>query len=113
LTRFFRSRFFRFSFVSRLTRFSRLKELGLTKNKKSVSTAEGRSIPDALTVNQSIEIKDVARVDLTTQLRIQTEAARASGRQSVLITGLHTHVSKPVEATFDVIIRKPDLGPQK
>ena len=53
-----------------------LEELGLVKNTKIVSTAEGRSIPDALTDSLSVEIKDALNVSLTRQLRIQTEAAR-------------------------------------
>ncbi|HTU12442.1 MAG TPA: RHS repeat-associated core domain-containing protein [Allosphingosinicella sp.] len=89
-----------------------LARLGLTKNTRSVSTSEGSSTPDALTPTASIEIKDVQRVSLTRQIRIQTEAARESGRQSVLITGRHTRVSRQAEAAFDRIIRVDDLGPR-
>ena len=70
-----------------------LQDLGLTKNTSIVSTAEGRAILDALTTSLSVEIKDAANVSLTRQLRIQTEAARAAGRESVLITGENTCVS--------------------
>lgn len=89
-----------------------LKELGLKKNTKTVSTAEGRSVPDALTDTLSVEIKDAARVARTSQVRIQTEAARNSGRESVLITGEKTCVSGPCARSFDRIIRRSDLGPQ-
>jgi propanediol dehydratase small subunit len=89
-----------------------LNELGLTKNTTAVSTAEGRSIPDALTKSLSVEVKDAANVSLTRQLRIQTEAARASGRESVLITGENTCVSGACSRAFDTIIRRPDLGPR-
>ncbi len=89
-----------------------LDELGLTKNTQSVATAEGRAVPDALTDKLSVEIKDRAYVAQTRQIRIQTEAAGASGRQSVLITGENTKVSGPAENAFDVVIRRPDLGPQ-
>jgi RHS repeat-associated protein len=89
-----------------------LSELGLAKNTTSVSTAEGRSIPDALNRALSVEVKDAASVSLTKQLRIQTEAARASGRESVLITGEKTCVSGPCSRAFDTTIRRPDLGPQ-
>lgn len=89
-----------------------LQDLGLTKNTQSVLTAEGRSVPDALTDSLSVEIKDSAYVSRTAQVRIQTDAARASGRQSVLVTGEGTRVSGPASRAFDQIIRRPDLGPQ-
>ncbi|WP_423600604.1 polymorphic toxin-type HINT domain-containing protein [Roseateles sp. MS654] len=89
-----------------------LQELGLTKNTTAVSTAEGRSIPDALTKSLSVEVKDVANASLTRQLRIQTEAARAVGRESVLITGENTCVSGACSRAFDTIIRRSDLGPR-
>ena len=37
-----------------------LSEMGLTKNTQAVITAEGKSIPDALTKTASVEIKDTA-----------------------------------------------------
>ena len=89
-----------------------LNELGLTKNTAVVSTAEGRSIPDALTKSLSVEVKDAASVSLTRQLRIQTDAARAAGRDSVLITGERTCVSGRCGEAFDQVIRRPDLGPR-
>ena len=89
-----------------------LRDLGLQKNRTAVSTSEGRSIPDALTRRQSIEIKDSVCVACTRQVRIQTEAARQSGRESVLITGPRTHVTRPAARAFDRIIRRPDLGPR-
>jgi RHS repeat-associated protein len=89
-----------------------LQDLGLTRNTQSVITAEGRSVPDALTDSISVEIKDSAYVYRSRQVRIQTEAARASGRQSVLVTGTDTEVSGPASRAFDQIIRDPTLGPQ-
>jgi hypothetical protein len=65
-----------------------------------------------LTKSLSVEVKDAANVSLTRQLRIQTEAARASGRESVLITGENTCVSGACSRAFDTIIRRPDLGPR-
>jgi hypothetical protein len=88
-----------------------LQELGLTKNTQAVATAEGRSIPDALTDFQSIEIKDRAIVNLTKQLRIQTDAADLAGRESVLITGEKTHISGGCEEAFDLVTRRSDLAP--
>ena len=90
-----------------------LNELGLSKNTQKVTTAEGNAIPDALTSTRSIEIKDTLCVSCTKQVRIQTEAARASGRESVLITGERTHVTSQAERAFDRVIRREDLGPQR
>jgi hypothetical protein len=47
-----------------------LKDLGLVKNSRWVTTTEGRSLPDALTDTTSIEIKDTAYVSGTRQIRI-------------------------------------------
>lgn len=80
----------------------------MTKNTTTVSTAEGNSIPDALTDALSVEVKDATNVR---QLRIQTEAAREAGRESVLVTGKNTCISAPCENAFDTIIRRIDLGP--
>ena len=88
-----------------------LNDLELPKNTQKVTTSKGRSIPDALTDTKSIEIKDTKRVSFTNQLEIQAEAAAQSGRESVLITGEKTHVSKNTREKFEVIRRK-DLGPQ-
>jgi RHS repeat-associated protein len=89
-----------------------LADMGLSKNGQSVSTDEGLSIPDGLTEVRSVEIKDAQRVPLTKQLRIQTDAARESGRTSTLVTGESTCVSGPCAEAFDEVIRRPDLGPR-
>jgi len=89
-----------------------LKDLGLVKNSRWVTTAEGRSMPDALTDTTSIEIKDAAYVSGTRQVRIQTEAAEISRRESILITGTKTRISAKVWELFDQIIRRSDLGPR-
>ena len=89
-----------------------LKELGLTKNTQKVGTAEGNAIPDALTSTKSIEIKDRICVSCTKQIRIQTDAARVYGRESVLITGTKSDVPGSTKKAFDTIIRRDDLGPQ-
>jgi propanediol dehydratase small subunit len=86
--------------------------MGLTKNTQAVSTAEGRAIPDALTSSLSVEVKDAARVAAARQIRIETDAARAAGRESVLVTGERTCVSGRCAEAFDQVIRRPDLGPR-
>ncbi|MBI3837748.1 MAG: hypothetical protein HY288_07420 [Planctomycetia bacterium] len=88
-----------------------LEQLGLQRNTLIVSTLEGNAIPDALTNAISLEVKDAIRVSLTRQLRIQTEAALAAGRQSILITGPNSRVSAAVQLAFDDIIRLTGLGP--
>lgn len=88
-----------------------LKSINVEKNTQKVSGKEGNSIPDGLTKKQSIEIKDSKRVSLTRQLRIQSEAAKAAGRQPILITGQNTCVSGNCAAVFR-IIRRNDLGPR-
>ena len=89
-----------------------LKEMGLEKNTEKVSTAEGKAIPDAKTATTSVEIKDTKTVSATAQVRIQTDAAKASGKESVLVTGTNTKVSGPAAEAFDKIIRREDLGPK-
>ena len=89
-----------------------LKELGLVKNSRWVTTAEGRSMPDALTDAASIEIKDAIYVSATRQLRIQIEAADILGRESILITGTKTKISGEVWRLFNRVIRRSDLGPR-
>ena len=89
-----------------------LDDMGLPKNNTKVSTSEGNAIPDGLTSRKSIEIKDCISVSCTKQIRIQTGAAKASGRESVLVTGTKTKVTKPAERAFDRIIRRDDLGPK-
>ena len=90
-----------------------LKEMGLVKNTEKVSTAGGNAIPDALTSKISLEVKDTKVVNRTKQIGIETDAAKASGQQSVLVTGSKTQISGPAQKSFDTIIKRPDLGPQK
>ena len=90
-----------------------LQEMGLAKNTAKVTGVEGNAIPDALTGKASIEVKDTKVVNRTRQIRVQTEAAEASGRESVLVTGEQTHVSAEAKQSFDTIVQRPDLGPQK
>jgi hypothetical protein len=89
-----------------------LKDLGLVKNTRWVTAAEGRAIPDAMTDIVSVEIKDAAYVSATRQLRIQSDAAAASGRESILITGARTRISRTVLELFKPVVRRSDLGPR-
>ena len=89
-----------------------LDDLGLSPNREKVSSPEGNAIPDSLDDDVSVEIKDTQRVSNTRQIRIQTDAARESGRTSILVTGNKTRVTRQAQESFDEIIRRPDLGPQ-
>ncbi len=86
-----------------------LKEMGLDENRARVITHEGASVPDSLTDNLIVEVKDRKNVSLTRQLRIQTQGA--NGRNTVLVTGMFTDVSGPAQRAFHTVVRRPDLGP--
>ena len=77
-----------------------------------LSIRQGAAIPDAMTSDLVVEIKNSARVDFTRQLRIETEAGQQAGKQSVLVTGSNTCVSGNCQQAFDSIIRLDYLGPQ-
>jgi hypothetical protein len=88
-----------------------LNDIGEVKNTQSVSTAEGRSIPDFQNTKVVGEVKDAKTVSNTKQLRIQKEAAQQSGRQHELHTGTKTNVTN--NATQGTrVIRRDDLGPR-
>jgi RHS repeat-associated protein len=89
-----------------------LERFGFQKNGTTVSTAEGDAIPDALEQTLSVEIKDTKVVSATQQIRIETDAARAAGQDTMLITGANTRISGPARDRFDVIIRLLGLGPE-
>jgi hypothetical protein len=88
------------------------RQVSSSRKTRPVITAEGRSIPDALTDTMSVEIKDSAYVSATRQMRIQAEAAETSGRESILITGTKTKISRKVWELFNRVIQRSDLGPQ-
>ncbi len=87
-----------------------LDAMGMQKNTQKVTTSRGTSIPDAQDATRVVEVKDTQRACDTCQMKIQREAAQASGREHVVVTGTKTKVSKPLE-TNSTIIRRDDLGP--
>ncbi len=87
--------------------------LGETKNTAKIRGCEGCSIPDFMNPTTVGEIKDAARVDNTKQIRIQREAAGASGRQHVVQTGKNTKVSRKAEEAGTIVQRRDDLGPKQ
>jgi RHS repeat-associated protein len=89
-----------------------LDALGEAKNTDKVRGCEGCSIPDYQNPTTIGEVKDAARVDNTRQIRIQREAAEASGREHVIQTGANTQVSRNVERGATRVERRPDIGPQ-
>jgi len=88
-----------------------LNDLGETKNTQTLSTSQGNTIPDFQNSRQVGEIKDTQRVSNTSQIRAQREAAEASGREHVIVTGTNTKVGGSA-STGSTIKRRDDLGPQ-
>ena len=74
-------------------------------------------IPDAVTDDRIIEIKDTKVVNFTKQIQGELDVARKQGKTLKLITGENTHISQPLKQLFDrhkiEIERRPDLGPQQ
>lgn len=89
-----------------------LNDIGETKNTQKVSSPEGNSVPDYQNKTTVGEIKDTKKVSNTRQVRIQRDAATASGRRHVIQTGRNTRVSRPVQKSGSVVKRRDDLGPQ-
>ena len=89
-----------------------LRELGEAKNTEKVLGREGASVPDYANRTTIGEVKDTQRVTNSRQVRIQREAAEASGRRHVVHTGTNTKVSGKVEAGATRVQRHGDLGPR-
>ena len=86
----------------RNTEAAQLKALGLEKNTKKISstTISGESvnvIPDAVTDNAIIEIKDVKKLYRTKQIQGELNAAKKSGKNFVLRIREDTKVSEPLK----------------
>ncbi|MEW5849142.1 MAG: SpvB/TcaC N-terminal domain-containing protein [Myxococcota bacterium] len=90
-----------------------LADKGMAKNKEKVSTSEGNAVPDGMDSKQIVEVKDTKKVTATKQVRVETQAAKDSGRESVLVTGTNTEVSNTAQRLFDKIERRDDLGPRR
>jgi RHS repeat-associated protein len=88
-----------------------LNDMGESKNTGKIVTSEGTTIPDFQNETQISEIKDRAVVSDSAQLRAQKEAAAASGKEHVLVTGTETHVT-PNAAEGSTVIKRDDLGPK-
>ncbi|MBK6469414.1 MAG: hypothetical protein IPF94_01430 [Betaproteobacteria bacterium] len=88
-----------------------LKDMGKEKNTTAVEAEGKKSIPDFQDSKQVGEIKDTKRLTDTEQIRTQREAAKAEGKEHVVVTGNKTDVSAPVQEN-STVIRRPDLGPK-
>jgi RHS repeat-associated protein len=88
-----------------------LSALGEVKNTEKVVGREGASVPDYMNRTTVGEIKDARRVTDSRQLRIQREAAAASGREHVVEAGTKARVSKAVQEQ-STVRRRDDLGPR-
>jgi hypothetical protein len=97
-----------------------LKEEGLKKNNKKFSAYDPTerkwedTIPDGLRDNgQTVDIKDVAELAQTQQLRLQRDLSwRTCKCKAVIVTGEHTYVPDEMQKLYE-IHRKTYLGPQK
>ena len=86
-----------------------LQKLGLSKNAEKVAGAEGKSIPDARTDTQDIEVKGGDYVTDSKQMRIQREAAQAEGKEHVVVVKPGADVSKTVRENSTVVTCSVDV----
>ncbi len=102
----------------RVTEERVLREEGLLGIKKEFTLRDPKTgemattIPDAVRPNgRTVDVKDVAELSETQQLRLQREVSRRSGQKAEIITGTKTKVPAQMERDY-LIRRRPDLGPQ-
>jgi len=95
-----------------------LREEGLLGIKKEFTLRDPKTgeiattIPDAVRPNgRTVDVKDVAELSETQQLRLQREVSRRSGQKAEIITGTKTKVPAQMERDY-LIRRRRDLGPQ-
>jgi hypothetical protein len=95
-----------------------LKDEGLLGIKKSFTVKDPKTgelvttIPDGMRPNGStVDVKDVAELSETSQLRAQKVVSARSGQKAEIITGVKTKVSATVEENY-IVKRRPDLGPR-
>ena len=98
-----------------------LKKFGLTKNTKKFpvkittkSNEEKRIkvIPDAVTDEYIVEIKDRIEVYDTEQIKGMRKLAEDQGKKFMLIVGDKTYISTKITDNKDEILRIPEIGPQ-
>jgi hypothetical protein len=95
-----------------------LKEEGLLGIKPQLTVRDpktgewGVTIPDGVRSNgRTVDVKDVAELSETQQLRLQREYSRQRGQKPEIITGTKTKVPAEMEENY-IIQRRPDLGPR-
>ena len=88
-------------------------KLAETKNTEVFSSSHGNTIPDINNSTEMGDIKDVAILADTKQMKAQREVAQAQGKTPVAHTGTNTHVTKPMEESGTKIIRHDEIGPQE
>jgi hypothetical protein len=95
-----------------------LKEEGLLGIKPQLTVRDPKTgewavtIPDAVRPNgRTVDVKDVAELSETQQLRLQREYSRQRGQKPEIITGTKTKVPQEMEDNY-IIRRRPDLGPR-
>jgi hypothetical protein len=95
-----------------------LKEEGLVGIKPQLTVRDPKTgeyavtIPDGVRPNgRTVDVKDVATLSETQQLRLQREYSRQRGQKAEIITGTKTKVPPDMEQNY-IIRRRPDLGPR-
>ena len=95
-----------------------LKEEGLLGVKRPFTVRDPKTrefattIPDGIRPNgRTVDVKDVAELSETQQLRLQREVSRLRGLKAEIITGNKTKVSFYVGEHY-LIVRRSDLGPR-
>jgi hypothetical protein len=95
-----------------------LKEEGLLGIKPQLTVRDPKTgeyavtIPDAVRPNgRTVDVKDVAELSETQQLRLQREYSRQRGQKPEIITGTRTKVAPEMEENY-MIRKRPDLGPR-
>lgn len=95
-----------------------LKEEGLLGIKKQFTLKDPKTgewattIPDGMRPSgATVDVKDVAELSETQQLRLQREVSRRAGQKPEIITGTKTKVPSDMLQNYN-IRRRPDLGPR-
>lgn len=92
-----------------------LKDKKLSKNKVKLKDKETgvKTIPDAITKDAIIEVKDTKVLNFTSQIRAQRNLAKDNGKKYIIYTGKNTKISQTIKDDPSIEIRTLDyLGPK-
>lgn len=95
-----------------------LREEGLLGIKRQFTVRDPKTgeyattIPDGMRPDgRTVDVKDVAELSETQQLRLQRAVSEARGLKAEIITGTRTKVPEEMQKNY-IITRRPDLGPR-